>query len=766
MIATNPPRSIWSTTPGLSFLLFVVVILASAVPFVRELQSRVNDTYLQLGPKPSSFSPVVLVLIDDESLRQYGRWPWSRTLLAQLVRSVGKSGATIIGLDILLTEPQSAEADSALRDALDRGPHVVLADKIASYADGPRWLEPISALRSPNVSIGQVVAPLDRDGVCRRFIPLELAADGNRWALAVEMARRLQPERVTSFLATYGIDEPKHTGAVTIVPPVLVPIAFRRDRFQTISAARILRGIDLNELASHPVLIGFGPSEISDRLMTPISGELPTAGVEINAQILDGILTRRPLREGPPWLSLVLALIACPLLVVLFRQMHSWPSVTVVFLLGLVIYGLAFLAFVLGSYLTPIGPVLTAVVLAPLMTSSADFLVVERSLTLQLRQLQRWLFSLNRRTVTQTSGLSWKLRTLEDLQGELGALYELHQALLESTQDAVAIFNGENQLILKNQHFLGLVPIPGNRAVLLSEVLSRLGTEAGISDQRLVDQEGMLDQEIVINGCLYAGRTAPLPPTTLSPKGGTILTLTSLQTRQERDRARAEALGFLTHELRTPLASIQQFADLMMQYPNSPACAGAPETIFRESKRLLALIGSYLDVLRLDAGARPLHSEEVDMEAVVAEVFDILRPLAVAARMKLKLVSNAEAVAIGDRPLLTGAVLNLVSNAIKYGTSETEIHVSCVAVEQTIVLSVRNEAHLISEQDVPHFFEAHYRSSSTEASIPGWGLGLAFVKRIAEKHGGSVCASTLGSQIKFEIHLPARAVIPAAGELA
>jgi signal transduction histidine kinase len=596
--------------------------------------------------------------------------------------------------------------------------------------------------------------------VCRRFLPFELTADGSRWAFAVEEARWIAPQRTTSFLNAYGIDEPKHTGAFTIASPVLIPIAYRRDRFHTVSAARVLQGHDLEQLAGHPVLIGFGSTEISDRLMTPISGELPTAGVEINAQILDSILSAREVREAPSWLTLVLGLVSCPLLIALFRRLHSWPSVTLVFLIGMVVYGIAFLTFVLGSYLMPVGSILTAVILAPLMTSSADFLVVERSLTLQLRELQRWLFSLNRRSGEQTSGLSWKLKTLEHLQAELGALYELHRALLESTQDAVAIFDGEDQLILRNQHFAALLETPPGRPVQLAEILSRLTASGDAVDH------GNLDEEVLIRGSLYAGRTAALPPTTMSPRGGTILTLTSLQTRQERDRARAEALGFLTHELRTPLASIQQFAELMMRYPDSPSCIGAPETIFRESKRLLALISSYLDVLRLDAGARPLRTDDVDMEAVVTDVFDILRPLAAAAEMKLRLVAGMAVTAIGDGPLLTGAVLNLVSNAIKYGTPGSEIHVCCEAAEQVVVLRVSNEALTISEEDLPRLFEAHYRSPSAEATAPGWGLGLAFVKRIAEKHGGSVCATSQGSRIAFEMYLPARAVIPVAGELA
>ena len=72
-----------------------------------------------------------------------------------------------------------------------------------------------------------------------------------------------------------------------------------------------------------------------------------------------------------------------------------------------------------------------------------------------------------------------------------------------------------------------------------------------------------------------------------------------------------------------------------MSYPDSPVCAAAPETIFRESKRLLALISSYLDVLRLDAGAKAVSHSRVDLTDIVRQVFDILQPLASAAAMRL-----------------------------------------------------------------------------------------------------------------------------------
>jgi signal transduction histidine kinase len=264
--------------------------------------------------------------------------------------------------------------------------------------------------------------------------------------------------------------------------------------------------------------------------------------------------------------------------------------------------------------------------------------------------------------------------------------------------------------------------------------------------------------EVSLGEELYSIRIAPLSSTHLSPAGGTIVTLNSLRTRVERDRARAETLGFITHELRTPLASMQGFAELMMSYPNSPACANAPETIFRESKRLLALISSYLDVLRLDAGAKAVSMQAIELEGVIRQVFEILRPLANAAGMRLVRVDEEPLSVMGDAPLVNGAVLNLVSNAIKYGQPGTDIKIRCFRDNDEVIISVHNLGQPIAEQEISRLFDPYYRASNVRESKTGWGLGLAFVKRIAEKHGGSVEARSGPSGIVFEIHLPAQMV--------
>src|SRR5512146_2525070 len=227
MTAESPTRTRWTGTLLLTAILFVLVSMLSMVPFVRELGLRLSDSVYRVAPQPAKPSKVVLILIDDQSLQAYGRWPWSRTLLAQLTRNLNQAGAQAVGIDILLSEAQSADADLPLARAIkDSG--AVIVDKIGTYPDGPRWIEPLAQFAHSAGAVGHAQAVLDRDGVCRRFPVQELTADGARFAFAFEVARRVDKNAADQFLEKNGISAIDDNSPLTWVKPTLVTIPFRR----------------------------------------------------------------------------------------------------------------------------------------------------------------------------------------------------------------------------------------------------------------------------------------------------------------------------------------------------------------------------------------------------------------------------------------------------------------------------------------------------------------------------------------------------------
>lgn len=737
----------WRQALVVSLVLFVVVCVVSLFTSARVAALRISDTLIRVAPVPAQQSNVILVLIDDEALQRYGRWPWPRTLLAQLVRKLKDSGAQVVGLDILLSEPESAETDRVLAKALSET-NSVIVDKIGSYQDGPHWIEPLPDFSRAASAIGHAQAVLDVDGVCRRFPPRELTMDGMRWAFSVEVAKRVDPSKVQAFLNAYGLADAAGQGAVRTIAPRLIRVPYRRDGFQTVSAARLLESQPASQLQGKWVLVGFGPTEIADRINTPLSAELPTPGVEVHAQILDGIACNRLLREMPLWAIALILAGTCVASAISVQRWNGWKAIVWMTCACAVAYLLSLLLFAYAGWIAPVGGVLFVIALAPFAAYASDFIVVERTLNRQFRELQRWLASHANTKDSSKGGVFWRLELVRELQSQLGALYELQNTLLETTPDPVGIFDAHGNLMFHNRRFRECfdrsdLTFPEFRQMVES---SADGT---------FEQEGTgFVGEMSVRGEPHTVRTAALPVTTLTPSGGTLVVLASLKMREERDRARAEALGFVTHELRTPITAIQGFAELMMRYPGSPSSTKAPETILRESKRLLALIHNYLDVLRLDAGARPIRQEPVSLDDVIRGTCELVQPLASAEDITIQCQHNVHFPITGDRALIEGAALNLISNAIKYSRRGSTVTVGTAGTQDAVTLSVHNASEPIAPEDLTRIFETFYRSPKTEHSLPGWGLGLAFVKRIAEKHGGSVHATSGPEGTIFAITLP------------
>ena len=124
--------------------------------------------YLCAKPAPTD---IVIVAIDEASLRQIGRWPWSRTVHADLVSNLKQARAKAIGLDIIFAEPElnQPEADLALAQALQQAGNVVLPELLeAPYAKGPiKHSLPVAILADSAAALGRVHVPLDVDGIAR-----------------------------------------------------------------------------------------------------------------------------------------------------------------------------------------------------------------------------------------------------------------------------------------------------------------------------------------------------------------------------------------------------------------------------------------------------------------------------------------------------------------------------------------------------------------------------------------------------------------------
>jgi signal transduction histidine kinase len=372
------------------------------------------------------------------------------------------------------------------------------------------------------------------------------------------------------------------------------------------------------------------------------------------------------------------------------------------------------------------------------------------------------------------AGLHWKLGALKQLQADLSSLYTFRQTLLESMREGLAVYGADGALRFSNgtwkrfcERHQAALPDLHSIAMLAGGWLELKGLSSkGLLSQEFssesksngnppTDGKAWAENEVSLGEELWLFRATRLPWTSFAEEGALLLMAEDITTRRQRDQARSEALSFVTHELRTPLVAIQGFSELLMRYPNSPASTEAPATIFRETNRLVAMINTYLEVLRLDAGARPLKRTRASVRDMVAHVEKVVRPLAAAAHVPVRVeVDSDEDFVTCDETLISGALLNLVSNAIKYGARGSEVLLRVTSTDEDVEFEVHNAGPAIPAADLEHIFERFYRPSRSE-SIPGWGLGLSFVRRICQQHGGKVHVSSNEiSGTSFQFTLP------------
>lgn len=767
----------------LSLVLLALTGLISLSFPVVSLSRRVGDFYFRLrGAQPASRN-VALVLIDDGALAQYGRWPWPRTRLAQLVRAVNQFHPRAIGIDILLPEAEDEANDMALETAIKEAGNVVLPSKISGSLEGSLWTDPLPRLAKAAAAIGHAQAVLDSDGICRKIPTVEPSADGPRAAFAVAIANLVQSKEAKPRGET-GSRRPGEGAGFERFEPSYLTVNYRQQfaptetspPFVTFSARDLLEGGKGESLEGKIVLIGFGATELSDRLFTPVSDQAPMPGVEVNANAVDTLLAHRQIESLGIIIQLLLLLSASMLWLWLVMR---WAGVR-----GLVYLAAALLSEYIAGYFAfsafqrqlEYGPFLVAGVLAAPLAQLDNLFVVDRAITRRLKELHR-LLPASAEPVTDKifipkresspSRLHWKLGSLQRLERELASLYAFDETLLESMQEALAVYDLDGRMLFHNSSWKRFCQKQGLKpASSLEDTAQAIGLAADLS--RLSSESGSwLDKELSLQEALWRFRALRLPWPSAAEPNATMLLGEDISARRERDEARAEAIGFVTHELRTPLIAIQGFAELLMRYPQQAGSSEAPATIFRESRRLVAMINAYLEVLRMDVGSRPLRMKPVEIGEMAHHVEQILRPLAQSAQIEIHTEINPPTRTLNcDELLVTGALLNLLSNAVKYSPSGSTVSLQVLVNNDDVEFQVRNPGPVIPAEELKHVFEPYYRVAENSGGKPGWGLGLAFVKRISEQHGGRVQVSSDASSgtcfclvLPLHSHMASEAVV-------
>lgn len=227
-------------------------------------------------------------------------------------------------------------------------------------------------------------------------------------------------------------------------------------------------------------------------------------------------------------------------------------------------------------------------------------------------------------------------------------------------------------------------------------------------------------------------------------------------------RAKTEFLARWSHDLRTPLAAVLGFADMLLQRPE-PALPGSQRDevlhIREAGEHLLALVNDVLAVASLNAPHGVAQRDEaVAVAPLVASAVHLVQAQARAAGVQLQWQRHGEPDTPlwvrGDRTRLLQVLANLLSNAIKYNDAGGQVALRWIQDSEKVRLSVEDNGCGIAETDLPRLFRPYERLEATDHAVEGTGLGLSNVKRLLEAMGGDVTVeSRLGEGTCFTVVL-------------
>lgn len=430
----------------------------------------------------------------------------------------------------------------------------------------------------------------------------------------------------------------------------------------------------------------------------------------------------------------------------------------------------------------------TLLVLLGVAGCAAIFLIVfllQRRISLDLRRYVAWAEEIGNRRSNQPIPKLGSIAISHDLQWlPLDSLHEKmskgiqllefrYQQLLEErarTADAlrdmregIMALNSNLELLLINQAGHELLGVTG--PIRIGKPLFELVRQPQVLDLvRSVHESGKAAESVLRIGSMQSRllrlRVSPLANDQSGDQGGVVVLVSDITRLTKLESMRRDFTANVSHELKTPLAAIQAYAETLLDggaIDDPEMNRRFVEGIAKQTNRLSALIHDLLQLAKLDAEPEQVTLNKVELIACVKDVIIAHTPIAASREILLRLTTDLDTVYVwGTDDGLRAIVNNLVSNAIRYNKERGSVNVEITRNASHVLLTVIDNGVGIAADEHDRVFERFYRVDKARSiDAGGTGLGLAIVKHLVLQMGGSITLqSKPGEGSRFEVRLP------------
>ncbi|MDP6815151.1 MAG: CHASE2 domain-containing protein [Alphaproteobacteria bacterium] len=742
-------------------VVFAIVALVYLFGGLDRFEHLLMDLRFRLTPQAAS-ERIVVVEIDERSLRLLNVWPWPRSYHAQLIDRLADAGARIIAMDIDFSSHSTPENDAELVAALKRaGGRVVLpvfkqhtslqrdASSLAETGPLPKFAE--------HARLGSVVVRPESDSMVRRAVPSLFWGE----------------QEIPSFPVLLAGDAGSAAGMF------YVDFGIRPETIPRISYVDVLRGeFPPRMFEGRSVLIGASAIELGDQLPVPLQVTMPGPFfLALSAETLGQ--GRALLRTGPLPTLLVTFLLA----ILLGRRLADWTWHRGLLVLSGGTVGLFGISAGLQAGL-PVSLDVIPWLLAPWLCYGQSMIALIDRQALRIFR-QRMAVQHRRAMMRRFVESSFDGIVVIDIAGEVSLFNQAAEAMLGyraeeivgQSCDHLFDFSEQNGDPEDNQHIADDQPEPFKISDLLDLETTVPAMREGLGLRR---DGSTFVMEMSIRRAMLQISRHPLERRS-TPRTYHFLTIRDVTQRRlledtqrmaaeeavAANRAKSEFLAAISHELRTPLNAIIGFSEMIKDEMFGPVgneqYKNYSSDIYSSGRHLLAIINDILDIAKIEAGRAELEEDLVNIDHAVEAVLLLIgsRPEAEGLTLDRQVPEDLPPL-IADAKAMKQILLNLVSNAVKFTEEGSVVVAARLEDDGGLAIAVTDTGIGIARDEIENLAQPfHQVDSSLARKFEGTGLGLALSKSLMELHDGRlVIESVQGEGTIVTCHFPASRVEP------
>lgn len=735
-------------------LTILLIFILGYLKLFDALNHKIFDNYIIFDQQKVNNNRIVIVEIDNLSLKTLGQWPWKRSYMARALEEIEKCHPAVIGVEVAYTVKTAPKEDNALYKALKNSKNVVL---VREYKHDKNILVPMPIPGTfKGIDEGHLLLTDSQESVIRT-IPVYPVVTSKHdktpvMAFSLEILKKYLNTDIdkteTEINALQKLFKKINRFKNNKKAKLIIDYKRSPREFQKVTFLNVLDGHYSPEVFKDKiVLIGITSHSNAKIYPTPFTGKnsISSASVELQAQIIDSLLSFRDLKECPEWLVYILSILFVVGVMLLLKD-------KIILIQGIIYLG-SIIVIVVADYIAyhyfailflPALPL----VLVTCITGLSLFFTTSSIDSQLTKTISKYQQDKNVPLLEIPNELDGKLNTFATLMDIINTDRQTIKAIINGVNNGILVFDRGGNIIWANDRVLNIY----ENNLVLNENVTTLIPEFNITE--IIDeinQTGLHKIDIRYGQKDYLCIINPITDTT----NQYIVIFNDVTELKELDRLKTNMVRMVSHELKSPLMVIQICSENIEILEDKPKINEQNEKIFNASTLMMDTITNFLNLNKLESNLMETTFEPLDVDKLIKMSLSLQTTLAEQKNLTIEVDKEDVPAILADKNLLNIVLNNLISNAIKYSHEGNKITLKIEQDEDFVYTSVRDYGLGMSEEDCARVFDKFFRSKENKKyKIKGTGLGLSIVQKIVQVHNGSISATSKlneGSCFRFSI---------------